>query len=1152
MLNVSLEDKYLIRKGRIFVNGTQVLVKLPLIQKALDKKRNLNTSGFISGYRGSPLGNYDRALWQANNHLVENDIKFSPGLNEDLAATAVWGTQQPNLISDSINDGVFSIWYGKGPGVDRSGDAFKHANSAGTNKNGGVLALLGDDHTAKSSTLAHQSEFAMLDAQIPVLNPSNIYDLLEYGLFGWELSRFSGLWVSMKCITSIVDSTASIQIDEESFNFIKPDLTKEKLDVHIRPYDNMLEQEKRIPSLKLPLAVEFAKKNNINKVIWNNGFKNIGIVATGKAYADTLECFDSLNINEKKAKDLGIHLLKVGMSWPIENDKFKKFSSGMQEVLVVEEKRSFLEANIKNCLYNIPNAPKIIVGKLDEDNNQLIKDDFEIKKSDLKRVLISRIEKNCKVNLDNLSDHLKINIKTNREKNNIERTPYFCSGCPHNTSTKVPAGSKAMAGIGCHFMAAWMNRNTSLYTHMGAEGTNWIGMAPFVKDSHIFQNIGDGTFNHSGTLAIRASVAAKVNITYKILYNDAVAMTGGQPVDGVPTTAQITHQLYGEGVKKIVIVTDEIEKYKHVKEELSKGTTVHHRKELELIQNNLKTIKGVTVIIYDQTCATEKRRRRKRGKLEDPDKRIFINHYVCEGCGDCSVESNCISVEPLKTEYGTKRVINQSTCNKDYSCANGFCPSFLSIEGGNIKKRSIPKLNNPTSKINELKKPNTIPLDNKTYSIIVTGIGGTGVVTIGALIGMAAHIEKKGISILDQVGIAQKGGAVLSHIKIAQNPKNIYSTQIAEKSANLLLGCDIVVSASKEVRDMLSTSKTYAVINNNETPLSQFVLDSNFTYNTSLTSNLIKNNTLEINQINATELSKYLFGNTILSNIFLVGYAIQKGLIPISIDALEKAIQINNVSVEENLSAFNWGRLAAEDIKYVLKKCNLITTKYEKDERLEVLINNRYDDLIKYHNKTYAMKFKNIISKVVEKDKKFKSKKFKLSRLIINTLFKTMAYKDEFEVARLYTDGRFEKYLNENFEGNFKLGIYLSPPILNLKDSKTKKPKKILFTKKVFYLFSILKKLKFLRNTPLNIFAYSLERKKEKQLIKTLDDCINLILKKLNNNNYKNSLALIEIFSEIKGFGHVKLRNFSNFENQYEQKIKEFKQSSKKIDLAAE
>ena len=1152
MQNVSLEDKYELNKGRIFVNGTQVLVKLPFIQKKIDLLNGLNTSGFISGYRGSPLGAYDKALWQAKTYLKKNDIMFSPGLNEDLAATAVWGTQQPNLISDSNNDGVFSIWYGKGPGVDRSGDAFKHGNSAGTSKNGGVLLLLGDDHTAKSSTLAHQSEYAMLDAQIPILNPSNLQDLLEYGIFGWHLSRFSGLWVSLKCITTTIDSSSSIDIDISKLNFQKPVINKNLGNVNIRIPDVILEQETRITDLKIPAAINFATLNNINKVIFNEGKKHLGIISTGKAFSDTMDCLKNLNIDQKKAEKLGIHLLKVGMTWPLESKKIEDFSRNMREVIVIEEKRDFLETNIKNILYNKKNMPKSIVGKLDENGNRLIKEGYEINKTDLKYVLISRIEKTCKVDLKILSTSYQSSVKKVSKKNKIERTPYFCSGCPHNTSTKVPDGSKAMAGIGCHFMAAWMNRKTSLFTHMGAEGANWIGMAPFVKEKHIFQNIGDGTFNHSGTLAIRAAVNANVNITYKILYNDAVAMTGGQPVDGMPTTEQITHQLYGEGVNKIAIVTDEVLKYKNFKN-LAKGTSIHDRKELDKLQKQFRTIKGVTVIIYDQTCATEKRRRRKRGLLEDPNKRIFINHLVCEGCGDCSVESNCISVEPMKTIYGTKRKINQSTCNKDYSCASGFCPSFTEIKGGTIIKKSSSKILDPDNEFKNLKSPKKYSFkDNEVYNILVTGIGGTGVVTIGALIGMAAHIEKKGITVLDQVGIAQKGGAVLSHIKLAKDPSAIHSPQISDGTTNLLLGCDMVVSASNEINKLLNNKKTNSIINDHEAPLSQSVLDPNYSYSGSLTKSLIKNKSIKTNFLNATELAKNIFGDTILSNIFLVGYAFQKGLIPISVKAIKEAIKLNAINVEENISAFNWGRLASEDINHVLEKTKISDNNLNKKLPLSQLINKRYQELIKYQNEKYAAKYLKLIKLVQKKELALKEKNLEMTKLVVNTLYKIMAYKDEFEVARLYTDGRFKQYLKENFEGAFKIGIYLSPPILNLIDKKTNKPKKILFSSKVFVLFKILNKFKFLRNTFLNPFRYSTERKKERELIKKFENNLNYLLNKVNKTNYKKCLEILNLFNNVKGYGHVKMNNFKEFEVDLEYKLSQFKASESKRDLAAE
>ncbi len=1150
MDNISLEDKYILDKGRIFVNGTQILVKIPLIQKKLDANYNLNTSGFISGYRGSPLGQYDRALWQARNYLKESDIIFSPGLNEDLAATAIWGTQQTNLISDSAKDGVFSIWYGKGPGVDRSGDAFKHGNSAGTSKNGGVLLLLGDDHTAKSSTLAHQSEYAMLDAQIPILNPSNLQDLLEYAIFGLQLSRFSGLWVSLKCITSTIDSTSSIEVNISKLSFIKPKVSGEETDVNIRLHDNILEQEKRIPQRKIPLALMFAKLNNINKIVWNKGRKSLGIIATGKAYADTMECLNSLNINEKNAEKYGIHLLKVGMTWPIEQDKVAEFSKNMQELLIVEEKRNFLETNIKDALYNKKDMPKRIVGKLDDENNTLIQSDYEINKSNLKNLLTSRIKKNCDIDLEKNNYNNLSNSRSKNIQNKIERTPYFCSGCPHNTSTRVPNDSKAMAGIGCHFMAAWMNRNTALFTHMGAEGANWIGMSPFVKDNHIFQNIGDGTFNHSGTLAVRASVAAKVNITYKILYNDAVAMTGGQPVDGTPSTAQITHQLYGEGVKKIAIVTDEVEKYKNLKT-LAVGTSVHDRKELDLVQKDFRNIKGVSIIIYDQTCATEKRRRRKRGLMEDPNKNLFINHLVCEGCGDCSVESNCISVEPLKTDNGIKRKINQSTCNKDYSCANGFCPSFTIIEGASISKKSSSKYRLPLKKLIKIPNPPTFKFKNNTYNILVTGIGGTGVVTIGALIGMAAHIENKGVTVLDQVGIAQKGGAVLSHIKIAKKPSDIYSPNLINNSTDLLLGCDMVVSASNEVQLLLNRKKTISIINDHETPLSQSVLDPNYSYNSSITKKLIKNSSIETQLVNASELSRQLFGDTILSNIFLVGFAFQKGLLPISLKSIKEAIKLNGISVEENLNALYWGRLSANDIKYVIEENKLSNINIKKTKTLDQLISEKYKDLIIYQNISYAEKFYKIINAVKLKDKNFRNNSM-LSKVVVKSLYRIMAYKDEFEVARLYTDGRFEKSLNDAFNGKFKISILLSPPILNLIDKKTKKPKKIIFSKKIFILFKILKRFKFLRNTFLNPFSYTLERKKEKQLIKKFEECIFLLLKKINKQNYKDCVNIITLFDEVKGYGHVKMRNFKYFEGKIEESLNKFSNKTENKELAAE
>ncbi len=1139
-MQITLEDKYIKNEGKIFATGSQVLVKLPLVQKILDESLNLNTSGFISGYRGSPLGVYDKALWEAKDYLKKNSILFSPGLNEDLAATAVWGTQQPNLMSKGTNDGVFSIWYGKGPGVDRSGDAFKHGNSAGTSKNGGVLLLLGDDHASKSSTIAHQSEFAMLDALIPVLNPSNLEDLLNYGIFAWALSRYSGLWVSMKCITSNMDSSSSININLDKLKFKFPKDYKNN-DVHIRGNDMILEQEKRLYEKKIPAAIKFANLNNINKYLWKSNKKKLGIIATGKGFSDAIDSLQYLGINDKSSKDLGIQLLKVGMSWPIDKEKIENFSAGLDEVIIIEEKRSFLESHIRNHLYNFNHRPKRIIGKLDENNKSLIKESFTLLKSDIRDVLASRISKNC--NYEFNKTNLNLNVKPSlSDKSYLERSPYFCSGCPHNTSTKIPEGSKAMAGIGCHFMSLWMNRSTSLFTHMGAEGANWIGMSSFVKEKHIFQNIGDGTYNHSGLLAIRAAVAAKVNITYKILYNDAVAMTGGQPLDGVPTPQRISHQLFGEGVVKVALVSDDIKKY-NKKADFSSITSFHDRKELDYVQKSLREIPGVTVVIYDQGCATEKRRKRKRGILNDPINKIFINHLVCEGCGDCSTQSNCISVEPLNTEFGRKRKINQSTCNKDFSCTDGFCPSFVSVENAKIKTKTALK-DNIEKNLSDLPIPK-LPLFEKEYNIVVTGIGGTGVVTVGALLGMAAHIENKEVTVLDQIGLAQKGGAVLSYIKLAESNHSIHSSHININSTNLLLGTDLVVSASREVRDLISSKKTCAVVNDNETPLSNFVLDPDFTVNNSLNKRLIKDQCLSAKFLNTSEISQLIFGNNIYSNIFQIGYAFQKGLIPLKAASIIKALELNNVKVQENINAFNWGRLAANDLKYVIKKLDMeIITK--KNKSSDELLHIRYKELIKYQSKKYADIF---LEKIVRTKNKLKKQNIKgeiYLENVIKYLYKTMAYKDEYEVARLFTDGRFKKELENNFESFDKIYLHLSPPFLGLKDKFSSMPKKIKVTSKILFVFKILKNLKFVRGTIFDPFSFTLERKLEKNLVKNFFKTLDYLNSKINKHNYNEADRVIQCFSLVRGYGHIKLANFKRFERELKNRLETFKKNSNK------
>ena len=1123
---VSLDDKYSLDSGRVYITGTQALVKLPIIQRQRDKKNNLNTAAFISGYRGSPLGMYDKALWDAKKFLKNNDINFESGLNEDLAATAVWGSQQAGLISKSTKDGIFGIWYGKGPGVDRSGDAFKHANSSGTSPNGGVLALLGDDHTAKSSTLAHQSEYAMVDAQIPVLNPSNVQEILDYGLIGIALSRYAGVWTSMKCVTATMDSSASVNVDLDRIKIHIPDFEMPADGVHIRWPDDVLTQESRLSNIKLPAVKAFVKANNINHGVWSKGNKNIGIISTGKAYAEVRQALSDLNIDETYAEKLGLHLFKVGMPWPLEESKIIEFCSNMEEIIVFEEKRPLIEDQVKEIMFNQANRPQRIIGKRDEDNKDLMASTGELTPDFVSEVIAERITKTNKD--EHILNKLRI-IKQNEPDTAViegiaNRTPYFCSGCPHNSSTKVPEGSKAMAGIGCHFMAAWMDRDTDLFTHMGAEGANWIGMSQFVEDDHIFQNIGDGTYTHSGILAIRAAVAAKVNITYKILFNDATAMTGGQPAEGVPTPAKISHQLFGEGIKRIAVVSDEPEKY-GINTNFAEGTTINHRSEIDQVQKDLRTWPGVTVMIYDQTCATEKRRRRKRGLMEDPDKRSFINDLVCEGCGDCSKTSNCVSIEPLETKLGRKRKVNQSTCNKDFSCVDGFCPSFVTVQGATIKKRKVtPASDLPKNIFDKLPKPKEINLE-KPFDIVVTGIGGTGVVTIGALIGMASHIENKGVSVLDQVGIAQKGGAVLSHIRVAASPKSIHSVKVGKTSADLILGCDMVVVTSSPVRELMNINTTQSIINDHETPVAGFVLDPDHSFGGKRIRQIIEKSSKETNFINAIKISTAMFGDSIASNMFITGYALQKGFIPVKPESMEEAIKLNNMAVDMNLSAFRWGRMAAYDQKYVEKEAApfMPNTEINNDEYLlEDIIKDRALFLSNYQNKKYADTYVNLVNKTIATEKKLNNNKDDLAKAVAKYLSKLMAYKDEYEVARLYTNGEFKEKLNNAFEGKLKLKFHVAPPLFAPKDPNTGKLKKITIGSWILPVFKVLSKLKFLRGTILDPVGKTKERKMERFLISQYKEDINKILQEVNSKNISLAVQIASIPEMIRGYGHVK------------------------------
>ena len=1125
LATVTLDDKYELNDGRAFLSGTQALVRLPLVQRRLDQAAGLDTRGYISGYRGSPLGIYDKALWTARRFLERGGVHFNPGLNEDLAATAVWGTQQIGLVTKPKHDGVFGIWYGKGPGVDRTGDAFRHANSAGTAPHGGVLALLGDDHLAKSSTTAHHSELAMVHAQIPVLNPANVQDLLDFGLRGWAMSRFSGLWVSMKCITATIDSSASVYVDPERARSVIPDdFELPDGGLSIRWPDDIHAQEERMIAHRLPAAQAFARANGIDTLVWRGPSDRIGIAATGKAYAEVREALAILGIDAARARALGLRLWKVGMSWPLEEEGARAFLDGLEEVIVVEEKRALIETQLKDLAFHLARRPRRIVGKTDDEGFSLIPATGELTPAIVAKALSPRLARLGASDVADAFARFEGNMSPPGAPAPVERTPYFCSGCPHNSSTRLPDGSMAMAGIGCHYMAVWANRNTHLTTHMGAEGANWIGMEAFVEEPHIFQNLGDGTYQHSGLLAIRAAVSAGTSMTYKVLYNDAVAMTGGQPHDGALTPEAITHQLRAEGVRRIAVVTDEPDKY-GIARSFADGATLHHRSELDAVQKELRSWPGVSALVYDQTCAAEKRRRRKRGLLEDPDRRAFINDLVCEGCGDCSRASNCISVEPLETELGRKRQINQSACNKDFSCVEGFCPSFVTVSGVEVRK-APPSHDGAVLADLVAGLPAPVQPDlERPRNVVITGIGGTGVVTVGAVLGMAAHIEGKGVSVLDQVGLSQKGGAVVSEVRLAAKPEDIHSVTVGRGRTDLLLGCDMVVAANAEVRGCLSPEVSAAVVNAHRAPVAEFVLNPDLSFGTRRMMELIAESSRAdaTDFVDATRLATTLFGDSIAGNLMLLGYAVQRGHVPVGVDAIERAVELNGVAVRMNLDAFRWGRVAAGDrdaIRGIVDPEPVAAD--AREESLDQLIERRVRFLTAYQNRSWAGRYREAVATVRTMEAARVPGEEALARAVARYLFKLMAYKDEYEVARLYTDGTFLRRIKETFTGRPRLSFHLAPPLLAPRDPATGNLRKLTFGSWMLPAFHVLARLRFLRGTPFDPFGWTQERRSERAEIVRYEQTLHTIGERLSPTNHATAVALASVPEHVRGFGHVK------------------------------
>lgn len=1148
---VTLDDKYSLGHGRAFMSGVQALVRLPMLQRQRDALAGLNTAGFISGYRGSPLGGYDQALWAAKKHLAGQNIVFQPGVNEELGATAVWGTQQLDLYPQTKKfDGVFGIWYGKGPGVDRCSDVFKHANMAGTAKHGGVLAIAGDDHVAKSSTAAHQSDHIFKACGLPVFFPSSVQDILDMGLHAFAMSRFSGVWAGMKTIQEVVESSASISVDPDRVQIVLPeDFAMPPGGVHIRWPDAPLEQEARLFDYKWYAALAYVRANRLNHNVIEGPNDRFGIIASGKAYNDTRQALADLGLDDATCRQLGIRLHKVNVVWPLEATITRDFATGLQEILVVEEKRQVIEYQVKEELYNWRSDVRPhVLGKFDEPDGDLTGGEWSMPnpsenwllraKADLTPALIAKaIAKRLKklgVSADVAARmDERIAVIEAKEKslatlavNTGDRTPWFCSGCPHNTSTRVPEGSRAMAGIGCHYMAVWMDRSTSTFTQMGGEGVPWVGQAHFTTDQHIFANLGDGTYFHSGLLAIRQSIAAGVNITYKVLYNDAVAMTGGQQVGERPeghSVLQIMNSLLAEGVTKLVIVTDEPAKYEG--KALAPGVSVHHRDELDRIQREFREIKGTSAIIYDQTCATEKRRRRKRGKMVDPEKRVVINELVCEGCGDCSVQSNCLSVEPVETEFGRKRRINQSTCNKDYSCVKGFCPSFVTVEGGQLKKPRK-ETKGDLAALPPIPEP-ILPVASEAWGIVVGGVGGTGVITIGQLLGMAAHMEGKGVVTQDAGGLAQKGGATWSHIQIADRPDAIHTTKVDTAKADLVIGCDPIVAASKSTLAVMQAGRTYVALNSHGTPTAAFVSNPDWQFPGGNCQAAIEAavGADHVGAFDAERAASQLLGDSIYTNPLMLGYAWQQGRIPVSRAALMRAIELNGVQVDNNKAAFEWGRRCAHDLASVqaLYQAAQVIELVRKPSLAEVVA-RRIEFLSAYQNAAYAQDYQAFVERVRAAEAPLG--KTVLTDAVARSLFKLMAYKDEYEVARLHTATGFAEKIGAMFEGDYKLVHHLAPPLLSKTNDKGELVKRP-FGPWVRSAFGILAKLKGLRGTALDVFGYTEERRTERALVGEYRSTVEQLIGSLDAGNHALAVEIARLPEQIKGFGHVKARHLA-------------------------
>ena len=1138
LAKVALDDKYRLDRGRVYLNGMQALARLPMLQRERDRAAGLDTAGYVSGYRGSPLGGLDTALHDAAQYLAAHDVRFHPAVNEDLAATAIWGTQQLHLFPGARRDGIFAMWYGKGPGVDRCGDVFKHANFAGTSRHGGVLVVAGDDHSARSSAVAHQSEHVFSACAIPVLAPAGVQEYLDLGLHGWAMSRYCGCWVALKTTSDSAESSAAVEIDPDRVRIVVPDDFALPPDgVHLRWPDPQLVQEYRMHAYKIYAAVAYARANGLNRLVWDAPRPRLGIIACGKAWLDVRQALADLGIDERTARDIGLRLYKVGMAWPLEASGVRRFAQGLDEILVVEEKRQIIEYQLKEMLYDWRDDVRPhVVGKFDESgewpappHQWLLAPTGELTPAAVARAIAARLKRfhtseAIEAHLARLREH---DEAAQRSRVAPVRTPFYCSGCPHNRSTRVPEGSAALGGVGCHLMAVGMERNTLTISQMGGEGVTWLGMAEHSGTQHVFANMGDGTYFHSGLIAIRAAVAAGVNITYKLLYNDAVAMTGGQPVDGQLSVPQLTRQLAAEGVRRIVVLADDIEKYPSGAG-FAPGIELRPREEFDAVQQALRETPGVTALVFDQTCAAEKRRRRKRDPKAYPaTRRIFINERVCDGCGDCSLKSNCLSVVPVETEFGTRRAIDQFTCNLDYSCLEGFCPSIVSVEGATLRKPAPAVAD--AGDVGKLPEP-ALPALDAPFGLLVAGVGGTGVVTIGALIGMAAHLEGKGITVLDMTGLSQKGGAVMSHVRIARAQSDLHAVRIDAGQADAVIGCELVVAAGAEVLSKVRRGRTRVVLNTARVIGGEFVRHPERPFAGGAMRDAVAAAAGEdaLASLDATRLASLLLGHSITTNMFLLGFAWQRGLVPVSREALARAIELNGVGAADNQRAFDWGRRAAHDPQAAERAASageVVAPAHRLSQGIDEIVARRRALLVDYQDERYAAHYAGIVERVRRAEQQVAAGSTRLAEAVARNAYKLLAIKDEYEVARLYTDGEFAQALHGTFDGDVRVSLHLAIPGLRRIDPTTGEPVKRAYGPWMLHAMRLLARLKWLRGTPFDLLGYSAERRMERALAADYERVVARLCAELTAADLDLACEIAAVPDAIRGYGPVRQRN---------------------------